>query len=265
VPDKRVPDKPRLLELMLGARLALAASLAGITVLCWLYLFAEAADMRAMGDMTMAMPPKGAVDLVLLLVMWWIMMIGMMLPSAAPMILTFATVNARRRARAQPWVPTTLFASGYVLAWGGFSIAATLAQWGLQEARLVTPALAGASRGFGAIVLIAVGLYQWTPLKTACLSQCQAPLAFIQRQGGFRREPLGSLGLGARHGVFCVGCCWALMALLFVGGVMNVAWIAAITMIVLLEKLTRSGPLVSRLAGAACLAAGAWQLVAAPG
>src|SRR5206468_5951362 len=91
---KGAPERPSLLELMLGPRLVIAAALAGITVLCWLYLFAEAADMRAMGDMTMAMPPKGAVDLVLLLVMWWIMMIGMMLPSAAPMILTFATVNA---------------------------------------------------------------------------------------------------------------------------------------------------------------------------
>ena len=170
------PEKPSLLALMLGPRLAIAAALVGVTVLCWLYLFAEAADMRAMGDMTMAMPPKGAADLVLLLVMWWIMMIGMMLPSAAPMILTFATVNASRRARAQPWMPTALFAAGYVLAWGGFSIAATLAQWGLESAALVSPmAMSVTSPRLGGVLFLAAGLYQLTPLKDTCLSPAARP------------------------------------------------------------------------------------------
>jgi predicted metal-binding membrane protein len=170
------PEKPSLLALMLGPRLAIAAALAGVTVLCWLYLFAEAADMAAMGDMTMAMPPKGAVDLALLLVMWWIMMIGMMLPSAAPMILTFATVNARRRARALSGVPTALFAAGYVLAWGGFSIAATLAQWGLESVALVSPmAMSVTSTRLGGVLFLAAGLYQLTPLKHACLIACRSP------------------------------------------------------------------------------------------
>jgi len=135
------PPAARLLDLMLRQRVVIAAALAGLTALCWLYLFVAAADMRAMGAMAMPMPmaPKGAVDLVLLLVMWWVMMAGMMLPGAAPMILVFAPVNRRRRARGKPYAPTALFAAGYLLAWGGFSVAATLAQWGLERLALLSP------------------------------------------------------------------------------------------------------------------------------
>ena len=147
------------------------------------------------GDMTMAMPPKGAADLVLLLVMWWIMMIGMMLPSAAPMILTFATVNANRRARAQPWVPTALFAAGYVLAWGGFSIAATLAQWGLESAALVSPmAMSVTSARLGGVLFLAAGLYQLTPLKHACLIACRSPFDFVVNR--WRDGAVGALRMG---------------------------------------------------------------------
>jgi len=231
---------------MLGPRLAIAAALAGITVLCWLYLFAEAADMRAMGDM--AMPTKGAVDLVLLLVMWWIMMIGMMLPSAAPMILTFATVNARRRARAQPWVPTTLFASGYVLAWGGFSIAATLAQWGLESAALLSPmAMSVTSARLGGVLFVAAGLYQLTPLKRACLSACRSPFDFVVNR--WRDGAIGALRMGVEHGLSCLGCCWILMALLFVGGVMNLLWVAVLAAVVLIEKLFPLGVWMARVGG----------------
>jgi predicted metal-binding membrane protein len=121
--------------------------------------------------------------------------------------------------------------------------------------------MASASPYLGAGILIAAGLYQWSPLKDVCLTQCQAPLLFIQRHGGFRRDGLGSLRLGLRHGLFCVGCCWALMALLFVVGVMNVLWIAAIAIFVLLEKAVPAGRLVSRLAGTALVAAGVYTLV----
>jgi len=259
VPDKRVPDKPRLLELMLGARLALAASLAGITVLCWLYLFAEAADMRAMGDMTMAMPPKGAVDLVLLLVMWWIMMIGMMLPSAAPMILTFATVNARRRARAQPGVPTALFAAGYVLAWGGFSIAATLAQWALESAALLSPmAMSVTSARLGGVLFLAAGLYQLTPLKRACLIACRSPVDFVVNR--WRDGAIGALRMGLEHGLSCLGCCWILMALLFVGGAMNLVWVAVLAIAVLVEKLFPFGEWTARIGGLLLAGWGLWLM-----
>jgi len=131
----------------------------------------------------------------------------------------------------------------------------------LERAALLDPMMTGASNAFGAIVLIAAGVYQWTSLKEICLKNCQAPFAFIQRHGGFRRDARGSLLLGVRHGAYCVGCCWTLMALLFVGGVMNVLWIAAITIFVLLEKVVPVGRLISRIAGVGFVAGGGWVLL----
>jgi predicted metal-binding membrane protein len=248
-----------LMRWITDARLAIATSIAGVTVLCWLYLFAEAADMAAMGDMTMAMPPKGAGDLVLLLVMWWIMMIGMMLPSAAPMILTFATVNARRRARNQPWVPTALFAAGYILVWGGFSIAATLAQWGLESAALLSPmAMSVTSLRLGGVLFLAAGLYQLTPLKRACLIACRSPLDFVVNR--WRDGAAGALRMGAEHGLTCLGCCWILMALLFVFGAMNLVWVAVLAVVVLVEKLLPFGEWTARIGGLLLIGWGAWLL-----
>ena len=121
--------------------------------------------------------------------------------------------------------------------------------------------MAGTSQVFGGIVLITAGVYQWSPLKDTCLAQCQSPLLFIHRQGGFHRDPSAALALGLRHGAHCVGCCWALMALLFVGGVMNVLWIATISAFVLIEKIVPVGRLISRIAGLGFVAAGAWIVV----
>jgi predicted metal-binding membrane protein len=193
--------------------------------------------------------------------MWAVMMVGMMLPSAAPMLLIHARVARQSITRGRPFAPTAWFAGGYLMAWTLFSVAATAAQWALDRALLITPMMASASPYLGAGILIAAGSYQWSPLKDVCLTQCQAPLLFIQRNGGFRRDASGSLRLGLRHGLYCVGCCWALMALLFVGGVMNVLWIAAIAIFVLLEKAVPAGRLVSRLAGTALVAAGVYMLV----
>ena len=125
----------------------------------------------------------------------------------------------------------------------------------------LTQMMESASNIFGGIVLIAAGLYQWTPLKDACLSYCQAPLTYIMRHGGFRREATGALALGFRHGLYCIGCCWAVMVLLFVGGLMNLLWIAALAVLVLLEKVVPFGRLVARLAGIAFIASGAWLLL----
>ena len=124
--------------------------------------------------------------------------------------------------------------------------------------------MASASNVLGGIVLIAAGVYQWTPLKDVCLAQCQSPFQFLMRHGGFRSDVPGCLLLGLRHGAYCVGCCWVLMALLFVGGVMNVLWIALLALLVLLEKLTPFGRWIARAAGAACIAAGAWMLLLSP-
>jgi predicted metal-binding membrane protein len=150
---------------------------------------------------------------------------------------------------AEALAATWWFAAGYLVIWTAFALAATFAQWALERASLLTPAMSSADGVLGGIVMIAAGLYQWMPLKDACLRQCKAPWLFIQRHGGFRGDAPGSLVLGARHGMYCVGCCWVLMALLFVGGVMNVLWIAAITIFVLAEKVVPAGRAISRFAG----------------
>ncbi|WP_085031400.1 DUF2182 domain-containing protein [Ensifer aridi] len=206
--------------------------------------------------------PWSAVEAGVTLAMWVVMMVGMMLPSATPMILLYARVGRQSRKEGKPFAATGFFAGGYLLAWAAFALAATFGQW-LLEGTLLTPALASASRVFSGILLTIAGLYQWTPLKDACLRQCQTPFVFLQTHGGFRRDPAGAVGLGLRHGLYCIGCCWALMVLLFVGGIMNVLWIAAIAIFVLAEKVMPTGRLLSRAAGTVLIVAGLWQLVAA--
>jgi predicted metal-binding membrane protein len=220
-------------------------------------------DMSGM-DMPGMLAPEfrrwGAGEFAFTFGMWAVMMVGMMTPSAAPMVLIYATVGRQASAQGKPFAATGWFLAGYLLVWLAFALAATTAQFALIQAALLDPTMASSSRVFGGIVLIAAGLYEWTPLKEACLSQCQSPLLFIQRHGGFRRDPPGAVLLGLRHGAYCVGCCWMLMGLLFVGGVMNVLWIAAISVFVLVEKTLPPGRLFSRTAGLAFIGAGAWLL-----
>jgi predicted metal-binding membrane protein len=177
------------------------------------------------------------------------MMAGMMLPSAAPVILLYARVGRQAAAQAKPFAATGWFAGGYLLAWASFSVFATLLQALLTRATLLTPAMASTNDVMGGLILIAAGIYQATPLKDRCLANCRAPLAFIQRHGGFQRRAWPSLGLGMRHGLYCIGCCWALMLLLFVGGVMNLVWIASLAALVLLEKTMSDGRAISRAVG----------------
>jgi predicted metal-binding membrane protein len=261
-------------------RYIVAAALVVATSLAWAYILWLAANMEmtgsAMGGMDMSQGdmrammetsfrPWGLADFGFVLAMWAVMMVGMMTPSAAPVILLYAHVGRQAATHGQPFAATGWFAAGYLLVWAGFSLAATCAQWLLERAILLTPMMTSTSSIFGGIVLIAIGVYQWTPLKYACLAQCQAPLSFIQRHGGFRPEAFASLQLGVLHGAYCVGCCWALMALLFVGGVMNVFWIAGITIMVLLEKIIPAGRFIPRVAGIAFITAGVWLLATAPG
>jgi predicted metal-binding membrane protein len=256
-------------------RAIVIAALAVLTVLAWADLVWLAKDMAMDGmDMTgfrmipagqgLMMPssaPWQPVEFGYVFAMWLVMMIGMMTPSVAPMILIYARVGRQAAVQGKPFAASGWFAAGYLLAWSAFSVAATAAQWALERAALLTPMMVSASDFLGAAVLILAGLYQWTPFKDACLSFCRSPLAFIQHQGGFRRAPAAALKLGFRHGIYCVGCCWTLMALLFVGGVMNLLWIAALAILVLAEKVMPFGTVISRLAGAACIAAGVWLLV----
>jgi predicted metal-binding membrane protein len=249
------------LGLLLRQRVVILAALAAIAALAWLYLFLAAADMTAAMagmDRTMTMPPRGATELVLLFAMWWVMMVGMMLPSVAPVILTFATVNRNRRARGEPFVPSALFAAGYLLAWGGFSLAATLAQEALERAALLSPMdMTTNSRLLGGLLFLAAGLYQFTPVKLACLRFCRSPLDFVVNH--WRDGPGGALRMGVTHGLYCLGCCWFLMLLLFVGGVMNLLWIAILAIVVLIEKLS-AGPWIGRAGGILLAAYSIWLL-----
>jgi predicted metal-binding membrane protein len=192
--------------------------------------------------------------------MWWVMMVGMMLPSVAPVILTFATVNRNRRARGEPYVPSALFVAGYLMVWGGFSLAATLAQEALERANLLSPMdMTTNSQLLGGLLFLAAGLYQFTPVKLACLRLCRSPLDFVINH--WRDGPGGALRMGLTHGLHCLGCCWILMLLLFVGGAMNLLWVAILAGVVLIEKLT-TGPWIGRAGGMLLAAYGVWLLAA---
>jgi len=249
------------LDLLRRQRVVILAALAAIAALAWLYLFLAAADMRAAMDSmdrAMVMPPRGPIELLLLFAMWWVMMVGMMLPGVAPVILTFATVNRNRRARGEPYVPSALFTAGYLLAWGGFSLAATLAQEALKRAALLSPMdMTTNSRLLGGLLFLAAGLYQFTPVKLACLRFCRSPLDFVVNH--WREGAAGALRMGLTHGLYCLGCCWILMLLLSVGGMMNLLWVAALAIVVLIEKLT-AGPWIGRAGGVLLAAYGAWLI-----
>jgi predicted metal-binding membrane protein len=249
---------PTIVEGLLARdRLAVAVGLAGAIALPWLYLVPASRDMYGAMNGLSAWMMRGTWDaryFVLIFLMWAVMMIGMMLPSAAPTALLFAAVLRKSDPQNAPVARTYAFAGGYLLAWTVFSLAATVLQWGLVKAALLSPMMSTTSSKAGALILMAAGVYQWTPLKQSCLTRCRAPADFIARS--FRPGIVGALRMGAWHGTYCVGCCWVLMLLLFFGGVMSLTWIAAITVFVLLEKLAPRGAQGGRLSGALLLLAG---------
>jgi predicted metal-binding membrane protein len=202
--------------------------------------------------------PWSGAEFVFTFLMWAVMMVAMMLPSATPMVLRYARIGRATAFDTNPIGPTGWFAAGYLLVWFGFAFAATNAQWALERAALLTP-MASTSNVVGGILLIVAGLYQWSRFKDICLAHCQDTPLFLQSHGGFRRNVLGALQLGVWHGALCVGCCWVLMTLLFVGGMDNMLWMAAIATLVLVEKTVR-GHLVSRAVGAG-LIVGGWLLM----
>jgi len=234
------------------------AGLGALAVLAWLYLVHLDREMRVHADMGMASVALWDVaDAGLALAMWGVMMVAMMLPATAPMVLTFTTINRKRReAGGAPHVATGIFVTGYLVVWGAFSVLAVAAQWSLQAAALLNVSTLRVTPFVGAAVVAGAGVWQLTPLKYACLARCQSPLGFLMTE--WRDGPRGTLVMGLRHGLFCLGCCWVLMALLFVGGVMNLAWIAALTAFVLVEKLAPAGRSVSRASGIVLLAWAAW-------
>ncbi len=240
-------------------RLVVTGGLVAVTLLAWLYLLTGAGmnmDMDGMDpDMVMPMTWTPAYAAIMFM-MWWIMMIAMMLPSAAPMILLFALVNRRSRQREAPYVPTGIFALGYLAAWGGFSLAATLVHYWLEQSAFLSMRMASVSDWLGAALLVAAGIYQLTPLKDACLRHCRSPLAFITEH--WRPGAIGAFRMGLYHGAYCVGCCWVVMGLLFYGGVMSMWWILGLAVLVLLEKALPVGHGVASLSGIGFLAWGGW-------
>jgi predicted metal-binding membrane protein len=237
-------------QLVRRDRAVAVIALLAAAALAWATLLRMESGMDMGSGAGMVMPGMHAwspAELLLLFLMWATMMVAMMLPSAAPMILLVTMVNRRRRERASPAAPSAMFAGGYLLVWIAFSAAAALTQWGLHQAALLSPAMVSTSPVLGGLLLVIAGVYQWLPVKSACLHHCRSPVGFLGSE--WREGSTGALVMGFRHGLFCVGCCWALMLLLFVAGVMNLLWVAAIAALVLLEKVARAGPWVGRIAG----------------
>ena len=212
-------------------------TLAGLVVviaLAWAWIISGAGMGMAMG--------WSLERLFLTLAMWWVMMVAMMVPAAAPTVLLYA-----RSARPPH---SGAFLAGYLLCWLGFSIGAVALQFALEAAgRLAHMEMALSSPWMAGAVLVAAGIYQFTPLKGACLAHCRSPAHWLSRN--YRPGPLGALRMGLAHGAYCLGCCWMLMLLLFVVGIMNLVWIAALTLVVAAEKLLPRGQLIARIGGAA--------------
>ena len=229
----------------IGDRIVLWGGLAALTVLAWLYLFRmpmTPQDLGGVGARIISALPSRWQDWPLIFLMWAVMMVAMMVPSASPMVLAYARIANARGVR--PAVRVWSFVAGYLAVWTLFSVVATASQVALEQLALATPLV-------GAIILAAAGIYQFTPLKQACLGRCQSSIGFLMTH--WRDGAAGAFRMGLQHGAFCVGCCWMLMALLFVVGVMNLAWVAALSAFVLLEKASRWGNVVAMVSGVALI------------
>jgi predicted metal-binding membrane protein len=205
-------------------------------------------------QLTMPMSDWSAANWLAVFVMWAVMMAAMMLPSVAPMVLCFANLNQMRSEGAR----TLVFVAAYLALWTAFSGAATATQWALESADWVSPMIVSRSPILSGTLLLVAGIFQFTPLKTACLRACRSPLAFLM--SGWRDGLWGAWRMGLRHGLNCLGCCWALMALLFVGGVMNILWIAALTVLVAIEKVAPKGEVIAKALGAVMIGSGILRL-----
>jgi len=262
-----------LASLLRHERAVVLAALAAVVALAWVYLLLGAGitmdEMDMGGGQIMLMSPPWTPGYALLVfLMWSIMMLAMMLPGAAPTILLVTTLGRQRGVGGAR--SAGLFSLGYLLAWIGFSAAATALQWWLDRTEILSGELALGSGLLAGGVLVAAGIYQCLPLKHACLRHCRSPLAFLLhhwRPGGW-----AALDNGLRHGVFCLGCCWMLMAMLFVGGLMNLLWIAAIALLIFFEKALPWGGRMSRVTGLVLIgwgmvmgAAAVWPAAPMPG
>jgi predicted metal-binding membrane protein len=256
-----------LWHLLHHRRAVVSGALAVVIVAAWSYLWRGGGVEMEIMDMgsgrMMAMPPEWTLPYALLIfVMWVVMMAAMMLPGAAPTVLSVAVLAQARLASSIPAPATAmLFAAGYLLVWCGFSLAATFLQWGLDEAGLLSGTMAFGNETLAGAILAFAGLYQWTPLKDTCLRHCRSPAEFLVRH--WRQSAPGTVLTGMRHGIFCLGCCWMLMAILFVGGLMNLAWVAVITLLVVLEKTIPWGGQMRVLTGVLFIDWGVFNVIRA--
>lgn len=232
------------------------AALLLVVAASWAYLWSGAGTMQQMGDMLMPMSsgPWTAAHAAVMLAMWVVMMLAMMLPSATPMILLYATLARQWRERGQPVGSVAVFVSAYGLVWAVFSVVATALQFALERIAVLSPMMELSSTALAGALLIAAGIYQWTPLKQACLRNCRSPFDFFLTQ--WRTGRWGAFAMGLRHGAYCLGCCGMLMLLLFVGGVMSLVWMAGLALLVLVEKLAPLGHWSSRGVGLVLVAWG---------
>jgi predicted metal-binding membrane protein len=243
-----------------------SACLATATLLAGYYILTGAGMGMTATEMTVSMQHMGAVIpqqwsavyALTMFVMWWVMMIAMMLPSAAPTILLSAALNRRSQAEVPPYGSASIFTLGYLLAWALFSLVAVMLQWWLEQSgrlsmhmELVDPLWVG-------MLLIAAGAWQLSPMKYACLQHCRSPIDFLIRHR--RSGTLGALRMGMHHGLYCLGCCWMLMALLFAGGVMNLYWIVGLAAFVFIEKVLVPGRMFGQIIGVGLLLWGLWVL-----
>jgi len=247
-------------------RALVALSIFTMCALAWAYLIYLAAGMPSMASgtvaMRMAIPSDhnwALPDFAAMLLMWPVMMIAMMLPSATPMILLYEKINRKRESQGRPRDPVALFVGGYLLVWVGFSVLATILNWGLHTGGSLTSMMGRGTPFIAGVAMLGAGIYQWTSLKYACLTHCRSPVGFLMAH--WREGRWGTVCMGLHHGLYCLGCCWLLMALLFVLGVMNLLWIAALTVFVLAEKVVPRGHLLSRIAGVFMITWGGWLII----
>ena len=254
------------IELLLKRdRLVVIAGVFAVVAVAWAYIiYLDRINLdQSVGAMGMAsanIRSWSLADFWLMFLMWAVMMTAMMVPTAAPMILLFASVYRKRREKQQPYVATSVFLAGYILVWSGFAALATLGNWGLHQASLMSSMMGESTSSYlGGGLLLAAGVFQWSRLKYVCLNHCRSPIGYVM--SSWREGRVGALRMGMEHGAFCLGCCWVLMSLLFALGVMNLLWIAGLAVFVLAEKIAPQGERVSRATGLLLVAWGAWTML----
>jgi predicted metal-binding membrane protein len=259
-----------LLEAVLRRdRQVVVGALIVVIALSWIWILLGAGTGMPAIDMVLGSSPDRMASMMapamwtigyagIMFTMWWVMMAAMMLPSAAPILLLFARINRKEKATGRPFIPTGIFAAGYMAAWGAFSALATGLQWALERLGLLSPMMATTSHWLGGAILLAAGMWQLTPIKGVCLRHCRSPMGFLVQS--WRPGRAGAFRMGLVHGSFCLGCCWFLMGLLFFGGIMNLFWIIGLAAFVLLEKTVPMGSWIGRIVGVGIAAWGALLL-----